>query len=238
MAGYIRAKMRMWSRRRGKEQGKRNPRGTYFQVTSLPPALQRALRGIGYNRKDIAVSPATTFSVSGSAGKGTRAVVVVLNMATGAKKTFVGAWGGPTSLDQRQADLDASPRPLPPQGAVIKATEGGERPLYASILMHPEAMPHQVEEQEELPVGAAFALVALAHLNSKGRREAFSRAAWDSNLSGVEIGTYGSENPHIQDLIRRGWAKATRSGAVSATTEGKNHRSHAEKMLRDLGIYV
>jgi hypothetical protein len=213
----------------------RNPE-QYVQVAALPSALQRALAAIRYGRKDIVVDTAATYTVAGMSGEGRRAITVAVNLATGEFNTTVGAWGGPTPWDKRQADLDTTPRPVPVNGAVIKATEGGGQPVYAHVIVHPTNVMAQVAAVEDMSLEVAFALAAICSLTSAGRRDAFERARWST--PSLRLGTFGADNPHVQDVVRRGWATVNKVGAVTATTAGRNARKQAEELLRARGIYV
>lgn len=200
----------------------------HIKITELPSTLQSALMNIGYHRKDIEIKTSTTYTPANCGGRGYRSFVIAVDLTTGGKSTIYGAWGGSTYLDPKQADLDDSRYPIPVSGAVIHGREGGSRPVYATITVHPEALPKRIEQKVTIPLDTAFALMCTLILTSAGRRNEFARRGRK----------YSVDHPALQDCIARGWLKANKRGSISATTEGKNMRDAAQSVLRENNIRI
>jgi hypothetical protein len=86
----------------------------YVLVKELPTAIQRALKSVGYGRKDIDVEVAESFRAPGSYGAGHRGQVIVVNLSTGESQYEAGSWGGSNPFEQRAVDEPSGVSPLPP----------------------------------------------------------------------------------------------------------------------------
>lgn len=184
-------------------------------VKELPEILQRALKEVRYNKRDIDIQSADKVSPSeGSASfDGNRGYVVVVDLSSNRYKINYGAWGGANVFDQRQVDLDDRPQVIPPNGAVIVGEYGG-RGSFAHIKVNPGnlqgILPRPAEEIDERE---AKALDAILGLKSGYRADEFRRRG---------LGPYSAENPLIQSLAAKKLIKIDARGGIQVTTEGKN----------------
>lgn len=189
----------------------------HVAVRDLPRSLQKALRTVGYRRKDIRVEPDTTYSPSeGSAGfTGSRGFIVVVNMQTGQMKHEKGSWGGATPFERKQVDVDRKNYPIPNNGAVIVGESGG-RGTFAKIKVHPNNLAKMLPEGEDVKLTPEEnkALNILGGLKSGYRAQSFERY----NLGPYDV----RSNPLLQGLLKKGLIKANRAGAMSITTKGRN----------------
>lgn len=186
--------------------------GTYVLVKELPPELLRPLKSLGYTRRDIEIQPGTSYSPASAAGTGSRGFVCVVDMGTGKFKTEYGAWGGATPWDQRQVDLDTSNYPIPPNGAVIKGTEGGGNPVWAYIKVRPDNLAGLLPEKTDVTKEEFKALQAIK-MKSGYRAEEFRRQG---------LGKYSLDNPLVKSLLDKGLIKTNAKGALMITLKGKN----------------
>jgi hypothetical protein len=208
----------------------------HVALRDLPPVLQRALKSVRYNRRDIGVEEGSSFTPSeGSSGfEGNRGYVVVVDLAGGHFKTHEGAWGGPSPFDRRQVDLDRKPQAIPPNGAVIIGEYGG-RGSFASIRVHPSNLQAVLPRPaEEIQKDEAAALKIIRSYKSGYRGQAFQEAA---------LGRYGPDNPLIRSLAAKGMVKIDTRGSIQITTDGRNaiaSRTASEKVAggSDFTVFV
>lgn len=187
--------------------------GTHVPVKDLPPVVHRALREVGYGRRDIEVKAATSVSIQDMGGDGYQAFAIVLNLGTGQYDIYWGSWGGPNiNAPRNQVDLDERSHAIPVNGAVIKGHRGGGGPAYAKMYVHPENMGALLPVAVELSRDEDMALAILAGLKPGYRGEAFMREG---------IGPYSPTAPLIQSLAKKGLVKVTGSG-VQITINGRN----------------
>ena len=194
--------------------------GREFHVAlkELPPSLQRALKAVGYRRKDIMVQADTTYSPSesGAAFSGSRGFIVVVNMETGQFKQETGSWGGASPFEPQKAEHDRKNYPIPSNGAVIVGEAGG-RGTFASIKVHPSNLAQMLPsgDDQKLPSDEQKALNIIGGLKGgKHRALRFER---------VRLGPYNFQaNPTLQSLAKKGLIKANRAGAMAITTKGRN----------------
>lgn len=187
-------------------------------VRDLPTSLARVLRDVGYNRRDIEVTSATTYSAAGAGGDGYRDFVAPVNLATGQYNILWGSWGGANAFNpHNQVDQDTSIRPMPVNGAVVKGWKGGGRPTYAEILVHPDNLTKllpSAEENVELSPKELAALNIIGGIKSSYRKDEFRNNG---------LGPYTPNNPYLQSLASKGLVKVTGTG-VQITLAGKNVR--------------
>ncbi len=188
--------------------------GQYMEVRSLPQALIRALKEVGYGKRDIMVVGKTTYGVQRAGGDGMRGFTAVVDLTSGRTKVEYGSWGGANPFSpQNQVDMDRKEYPIPLNGAVISGTEGGHS-VYATIAAHPDNL------QKLLPAGEGdahseqevTALQIMSSLIPKARKEYFQRN---------HLGDYSAQNPLIQGLAKKGLVKVTGAG-LQITMAGKN----------------
>ena len=193
---------------------KTSAEGQYYDVKDLPDPLARALKAVKYGKKDIRVVPRSNYSVMGAGEDGFREFVVAVNLITGAWEVEKGSWGGANMFTSNAVDLDARVRPLPPNGAIIKGSEGGGKPVHAVIYIHPDNLADVLPAGTEDPLteDENKALQIVEHNRGTYRAEYFNRHG---------LGVYGRTNPVLLSLAKKGLLKLTGTGVV-VTTQGKN----------------
>jgi len=189
--------------------------GTRVAVKDLPASVKSALSDLGYGRRDIEVSAATTFSFQSFADDGKRDFTCIVNMETGQSKTTKGSFGGPNPYTRGNlVDSDDRNHPIPLNAAIIQGSEGGGRPVYATIKVHPDNMATLIPAQIELSREEKLAITILDSLKPGYRGEYFQR---------YDLGLYKGDNPLIKGLVDKGLVKVTGTG-IQITTAGKNAR--------------
>lgn len=186
-------------------------RGSYMAIRELPQPVQRALKDLGYAKKDINVQSATEYDMRVSAGDGRRGFAVAVNLGTGQSKATYGDWGGSNMFSSRQVDLDDRRRPLPPNNVVIKGTSGNG--VWAYLLINPENLQDLLPSPAEALSNEEHAALSIIRgLKSGYRSEYFDRH---------RLGKYHPSNPLIQGLAQKGLVDV-RANGLMITTEGKN----------------
>jgi hypothetical protein len=178
----------------------------FVSVASLPTAIQSALASKGYGRKDIGISAKESFSFSGASGDGYRAFAVLLNMATGESKEFIGSWGGGNAFVTTHVDDDQTAHAIPVDGAVIDGQIGGNRPVSAHVTVHPANFPKYLPITVELSSDEKAILVMFRSYTSAYRKETLRPR----------------HAPIIAGLVAKGLLKQSKNGATAITTDGKN----------------
>lgn len=182
----------------------------YAQVKELPECLQSALASVGYGRKDIKVDIAEEASLFVGGGNGYRGFAIVVDLSTGARQTLWGSWGGSNAFTpNNRVDSDSKSRVLGPNVAVIKGSEGGGKPVYATLTIGPANVVKGLltAPPTDLTPNERATLYAFCHYKSSYRREAMERAR-------IPVNT-------IDALIVKGLLVRKGNG-VQATIEGKN----------------
>jgi hypothetical protein len=182
----------------------------YVEVKTLVPAVQDALKAVGYGAKDIQVIVADSVSPSVAGGSGQRGFVTVINLTTGKRDHMRGSWGGANMFNPNNTvDLDTGKYVIPTDGVVIKGTTGHPR-TFATL--YTTAMGHFLPSGDDSEVLTDEELSALyCHKSIKGgeyRRDEMRRR----NVSASAV----------DSLVDRGYLKRNKAGAVSITTKGKN----------------
>lgn len=186
----------------------------YVDVKNLPATVQKELKGVGYNRKNIKLEAQASISLQSYPDDGQRAFAVILDLVSGSSKVLWGSWGG-SNINTKGNVLDSDDRmhPIPMNGAVIKGVEGGMSPVLATLYVNPNNMNLLLSEKVELSKDENKALAAISGLKGgKYRAEAFER---------MGLGEYSARNPVVQSLSDKGLVKITGTG-IQITTEGKN----------------
>lgn len=192
--------------------------GMTLAVKELPESLQKALKSVGYGRRDISVGTGTSFTLQQGGSDGKRSFTTMVNLDTGVFKTELGSWGGTNMFTQTLTDDDDTRRPLPPGIAVIRGSLGGSSPVYATILVNPSSLAPMLPKSTtggDLSPEEAKALEAIASLISSARKREFE----DSGL-----GAYGPQNEYVVSLAEKGFVKVAANGGITITTSGKNER--------------
>jgi len=181
----------------------------HVETKELPACVRVALERAGYKRKDIGVSLTETLRSPGAYGTGYRAFVCVINLATGAAKTEVGAWGGANPFSNSPLDRGPESMPLPPGFVAITGSVGHKALL--SLYMNPANAAPWLPAPSEVTARQAWILGCYAGLTSAGRKDEFARR--------------GPERPtleEIDELVSRGLLSRNKAGATALTTEGRN----------------
>jgi len=184
--------------------------GTYVEVKTLSPIVRSALDGIDYGARDIQVVPCSSVSLQVCGGAGQRGFAVLLDLATGASKSFGGSWGGSNMFVSSIVDDSSDSGTLPPGGCVIKGTRGHPR-TFATIYVHPSAMGKFLPSGEAESTTDEEQQALYCYTGIKGgeyRRE--------------ELRRRGVSSACVDSLVARGYLKRSRNGATQATTKGKN----------------
>lgn len=185
-------------------------------VSSLPNSIQSALSAVGYGRKDIEMEPATQYSMQGAGGDGSKSFSCLIDLETGARKIEYGSWGGANMFnDHNEVDLNDTLYPLPFNGAVIKGSSGGGRPVYAHILINPENLEKLLPsggQAPELSEKEKYAIKIIKSYKAGSRKDGFNRE---------DLGPYSPENPIIQKLLSLGLIQISKVG-IQITLDGKN----------------
>ncbi len=182
----------------------------YVETKSLPETIARALASVGYARPIVGVYVSEQASASSPSGTGMRGFTVLVNIDTGERTTHVGDWGGSNPFHASPVDGDTSSRPLPPNGCVINGHEGGGKPAYASLTIHPSRAAKLLPvATSELTDRQKRLMAVFARFNSRGRAEWFER--------------YGkASESELEALEALGYIKRNKAGSVTCTAAGKN----------------
>lgn len=187
----------------------------HVPLKDLPDVFRKALREVSYNKRDIEIKPATSYSLMDSGGDGQKGFAVAVNLQTDQYKITWGSWGGSNAFNPRNhVDMDDTNRTLPPDSAVIKGTSGSY--TWAYILIHPSNLQGLLPEDS----GTALSQKELHALNILGGIKPGYRA---EEFRDKGLGRYSPDNPLIQGLIEKGLV-ALKGGGLQITTEGKNKR--------------
>lgn len=194
----------------------------HIAVRDLPRALQAALSSVGYGRKDIRVEHRERESIADAGGNGYQGFAIVVNLSTGARETHVGSWGGPNMFAQsarNRVDSDHTMHTIPPDGAVIRGSRGGGKPVYATITVSPACQILALPPAAELTDRQRAILSVVCGIRGGYRREYFER---------------GNVQPsEIDALVTAGLVTRNRAGALSATTAGRNACGNADPPYRN-----
>jgi hypothetical protein len=199
-------------------------RPTYIDAQALPELIQRHLP---FKRGLVAVYARERESMfNPKASRGVRCKTTLVNLDTGESETHVGSWGGSNPFNQRNAvDQDTTERPLPPHGAVIHSAEG-HKPS-ANLTVHPSRLQKLLPPASETPLSADAALMLSVYrtYNTRGRRDWLaSDRRVPQDLDAVQA-----------ELVKRGYIKRNRAGAVTVTAEGRNVTISKENRARTYG---
>lgn len=181
----------------------------HIETRNLPQSIQEALKSVGYARKDIRVEARETISMACPASDGCRAFVILLDIDTGRKETKWGSWGGANIFNRDNAvDLDTETRPMPVGACVIQGSEGGNRPVYATVYLHPSRIALELGDGSNPELSKEEQAV----IDAMGYTSAYRKPILDKYPKAVD------------SLVAKGLIKRNKAGACSITTEGKNAR--------------
>jgi hypothetical protein len=180
------------------------------ETKSLPPTLASALSACGYHRPTISVRAATSTCYRDCGGDGFRAFVVTVDTTTGETMQMTGSFGGPNAFaPYNVVDSDGTDHPIDEGRAVIHGTEGGSRPVYASIDMHP----------------AMYLTIVPAHTEVSGRERSILdvyRRLKACTYRQQELTALKVTEQDLAGLAARGLLKRTKAGATQLTMSGRN----------------
>jgi len=184
--------------------------GTHVDVKELPPALQKALREIGYKKRDVEVVGATEVQMGHAGGSGRRGISASVNLVTGQmSQVAMGSWGGPNPFERKPMDdLDAVTR-VPPDGAIIKGSEGGHG-TWVTIYVHPDSLIKMLPGKADISERETYILAMLVY------KSQYKKELLRSNKVTQD---------ELEKLARGGYVKINKAGAISLTPKGKNAKA-------------
>ncbi len=179
--------------------------GLHYAVKALPACVQETLSSLGYHRADIRVHARETVSIQDCGSAGRRAFACILNMATGESRTLWGSWNGPNPFETNAVNDYDQEIALLPNMAIIRGSEGS--PVFAEITVAPATLAPMLPPVAEVSPEEWTVLNALCRYKSgEYRKNAMAKVP-----SAV-----------VDAMVSKGWAKRSRTGALTATTEGRN----------------
>lgn len=186
----------------------------HVPLRDLPPTIQKALRDVGYGRKDIEVEVGSTFSAPIAYGTGHRARVMVVNIATGERQEATGSWGGVNPFRQAPVDVPFAKSKLPP--GFVALTSGHTK--FWTLHVNPENAARLLPsaEKAELDLRELWLLWSFRGLTSAGRKNEWQRGTYDNPLGGPPT------KAELTSLEAKGLIKTNSAGASQITTEGRN----------------
>lgn len=185
----------------------------YIDVKDLPEQLKSVLNKIHYTPRNIGVIPAEKFSMYCPGGEGNYGISVLVNLATGKYSLHEGEFGGGGSWNKENlVDTDHGEQPMHEGIAVIQGNSKGSGVWYAKLYVHPNNLTGMLTAEIPLSREEKLALKAIDGLNSRGRKDEFSR---------LDLGEYGPNNPLLLSLAAKGLILIKKSG-VTITTLGQN----------------
>lgn len=177
-------------------------------IKELPDGIQKALKRLGYGRRDITVRAATTYHTGGGADDGSRAVLAIIQIASGQSESFLGGWGGGNAFS-KPGVADQETRNPTTKGTAIFNGVQSSGPLWGYLTLHPDDYTGldggSDAEHAELTDKEELALRSIVGLNSKGRETEFRHYG---------LGTYSPKNPYVIALVAKGLIKFKGNGIV------------------------
>lgn len=176
----------------------------------LPSSLQKALKKVGYRRRDVKVVPATSASVRSTAGKGSRGFALAINVATGQTSPIaMGSWGGQNPFEKHVVDWDDKPVSIPRNGAILVGSEG-YKGVFVTIYVHPNMLASLLPGETDV-TDRESEILRMATYKSFYKKELFDR--------------HMVAKEELLSLVRRGYMKMNKAGATTVTPSGKNAMS-------------
>lgn len=179
-------------------------------VKALPDSLRAALASVNYHRLDIGLETADSVVLQDFGSTGCRSFVCIVDLASGENKVTYGSWGGPNAYAGNAVDCDSTRYEMYDGVAIIRGSEGGGRPVYATITLASSNVQKLLPPAVELTERERTIMRCMVGYTPAGRKNELERAGvklCDTDLSGLES---------------KGLIKRNRAGAVSITTDGKN----------------
>lgn len=184
--------------------------GTHVNVKDLPPALQSALKKMGYRRRDVEVVGAAKVDMGYAGMKGRRGLSASVNLRTGQMSQAAGgSWGGPNPFQTKPMDdLEATVN-VHPDGAIIKGSEG-YKGTWFTIYVHPDSLIKMLPGKADISERETH-ILAMMNFKSGYKKELFQK----NKVTREEI----------DKLAREGYVKVNKAGATSLTAKGKNAKA-------------
>lgn len=148
----------------------------YIKTSELPQIIKDALKLFGYTRLDVTLEAREAIHVGGGAGKGSRNVIVVVDLGENKiVRTLRGSWGGQNMFVETIDDVDSSIT-IPDNFVVVFGTEGGTHGSFANLYANTKTVaPLLVEHSEELTKGQLNALYVYRAIKSSYRPDELHR---------------------------------------------------------------
>jgi hypothetical protein len=176
----------------------------WIQTRHLPNCIKKALKDVGFHKRDICLTISETVNLGCSSGSGYRAYSVILAMDTGKYAITRGSWGGPNAFQTNPNDVDTDVI-IPANGIVIMGMEGGIGPVSASLYAS--------------PVSIAKILPEKPSISERGRE---ILKLWGYTSAYRKSLLHKSMDEEIESLICKGFLKRTKNGSIRITCQGKN----------------
>ena len=186
-------------------------RQIYVELVSLPDGLQKALKALGYRKRDIGAQAGTSFTWGVAGGSGKRGLVALIDVDSGrVLDSELGSWGGPSGFGKSRVDDLNSKQTLQEGQAAFSGYDDGS---YGSLTLHPGyfGLLQDKNKPTELSPDEKKALEFLGYTSSY-RKQEFEREG---------LGVYGPRNPLVLSLIEKGLVEAKGAG-LRLTTKGRN----------------
>lgn len=183
--------------------------GHKIDVKELPETVRLVLKKLNYNRREITIVPQEQVVLSSMGGKGYRAFAAVLDVSTGRHKIEYGSFGGPNIFTKNAVDSDQTPQRIPSNGAVILGSEGGGKPVYATIYVNPAMIAGFLPTEKDVVTKREKRILSVFRVYKGQTREA-------------ELMHVNAAKSEIDELIRRGLLGKTKNGNIAITSRGKD----------------
>jgi hypothetical protein len=194
-------------------------RGTYIQVASLPETLQRTLKNLGYNKKDIECRIVESVEYSNSAyANGWRGSSTMVNLSTGESQTLESSWGGDNIFSKNAMDKSLPPAVLPEGFALIKLQSSDK--VFGSLYLNPKNI-----------------LPCLNQTNSLSREQYIVLKAVSTLIPSHRKAYYEKHAAILPSLFEAGWLIKKGNG-ISISTEGKNQWINYEQNHKDESRFI
>lgn len=180
----------------------------YINTKDLPQIIKDALASFGFARPHVQLEARDSVHVGGGASKGSRNVLVLVNLAENKiVRTVKGSWGGPNMFVQTIDDVQQAVQ-LPDNYVLVFGTEGGHGTfanLYANTVTVAPLLP--ANEGANLTKGQLNALYVFRSIKSSYRRD--------------ELRRLGVTRDELGKLVLDGYIVRKGNG-VQITLKGKN----------------
>jgi hypothetical protein len=137
-----------------------------------------------------------------------------VNLDTGDIQEHVGSWGGANMFNPGNAvDLNRTTYPLPENGAIVDGHQGGDRPVYAVVTVHPSRLVKVLPAAKDVTARQREILGCFIYKGGEYRK--------------AELARKGVTPAELDELVAAGFISRNRAGAMSLTTDGRNARGNS-----------